>query len=143
MYCSKCSYTSFDHLSNCPKCGLDWTEEKKKLNLDWLQSGGQPWLVNGLDPSGQEDVHQEPADEGYYFNPVVSSAENVLGNEGEETGGSIKKVHSSDDAPSFSLDMGTELEPDKEYPVKESTPRIQEEIEFPDLDLSEPKKNGK
>ena len=142
MYCSKCSYTSFDHLSNCPKCGLDWTEEKKKLNLDWLQSGDQPWLVNGPHNSGQKDVHHGSADEDY-FNPEISSEDSELVKEEEETGESIKKVHSPDDAPSFSLDLGGELEPDKEYAVKESSPRIQEEIEFPDLDLSEPKDNGK
>jgi len=36
MYCAKCKYTSFDHVSACPKCGRDWEEERKTLNLDWL-----------------------------------------------------------------------------------------------------------
>ena len=36
MYCVKCKYTSFDHLENCPKCGYDWMETRKNLNLDWL-----------------------------------------------------------------------------------------------------------
>ncbi len=36
MFCPKCHYTSFDHLTKCPKCSYDWSEEKKKLNIDWL-----------------------------------------------------------------------------------------------------------
>lgn len=36
MFCPKCHFTSFDHLDNCPKCGYDWTETKKMLNLDWI-----------------------------------------------------------------------------------------------------------
>ncbi len=36
MFCHYCKYTSFDYLPSCPKCGRDWTQEKKALNLDWV-----------------------------------------------------------------------------------------------------------
>ncbi len=36
MFCPKCRYTSFDHLKKCPKCGYDWSDVRKTLNLDWL-----------------------------------------------------------------------------------------------------------
>ena len=36
MFCTHCKYTSFDYLPSCPRCGRDWTQEKKALNLDWL-----------------------------------------------------------------------------------------------------------
>ena len=48
MYCIKCKYTSFDHLDNCPKCGNNWKETKKILNLDWLP------------PPPETDSSQEP-----------------------------------------------------------------------------------
>lgn len=36
MFCPKCHYTSFDHLTKCPKCNYEWSEEKRKLNIEWL-----------------------------------------------------------------------------------------------------------
>lgn len=37
MFCLKCKYTSFDYLDSCPECGFNWKQQKKDLNLDWLQ----------------------------------------------------------------------------------------------------------
>jgi len=36
MYCKKCKYTTFDHLTRCPQCGYNWQKEKKSFGLDWL-----------------------------------------------------------------------------------------------------------
>jgi len=36
MYCKSCKFTSFDHLQACPRCGQDWSDVQKALNLDWL-----------------------------------------------------------------------------------------------------------
>lgn len=47
MYCSKCKYTSFDNLGKCPKCGDDWSELKKKINLEWVGHNDTPWLEIG------------------------------------------------------------------------------------------------
>lgn len=33
MKCPKCSYTSFDYLDECKKCGKDLTEHKEKYNI--------------------------------------------------------------------------------------------------------------
>lgn len=44
MYCNKCRYVSHDYLSSCPKCGQDWSEEKKKMGLDWIVKQERGWL---------------------------------------------------------------------------------------------------
>lgn len=44
MYCKKCKYHSFDHVSACPKCGTDWEETRKALYLNWITSSGYNWL---------------------------------------------------------------------------------------------------
>ncbi|MBT8763953.1 hypothetical protein KFV02_08415 [Desulfohalobiaceae bacterium Ax17] len=45
MYCNKCDYTSFDHLSSCPKCGYDWDDDREKLNLKWVGYNETKWIT--------------------------------------------------------------------------------------------------
>lgn len=45
MYCKKCKYHAFDHVSTCPKCGADWEETRKALYLNWLTSRGHDWFA--------------------------------------------------------------------------------------------------
>jgi hypothetical protein len=47
MYCSACKFTTFDHPSACPKCGVNWLPAKEKLNLGWITTRGYDWLVEG------------------------------------------------------------------------------------------------
>jgi hypothetical protein len=47
MYCSKCKFTSFDHPSACPKCGVEWNVFKEKLNLSWITAPGYDWIAGG------------------------------------------------------------------------------------------------
>ncbi len=44
MFCSKCKFTSFDHLPKCPKCGFEWTKAREDLQLSWLQAAGYNWF---------------------------------------------------------------------------------------------------
>ncbi len=44
MYCKKCKFHSFDHVSKCPKCGADWEESRKALYLNWITASGVNWL---------------------------------------------------------------------------------------------------
>ncbi|NLY40767.1 MAG: hypothetical protein GX055_03980 [Desulfovibrionales bacterium] len=36
MYCKRCKFHSFDHLKDCPKCGITWEESRQALGLAWL-----------------------------------------------------------------------------------------------------------
>ena len=45
MFCPKCKFTSSDHLNDCPKCGTDWTNAKKTLELTWLTPEAAPWFA--------------------------------------------------------------------------------------------------
>lgn len=47
MYCKKCKFHSFDHVSACPKCGADWEESRKALYLNWISASGVSWLQQG------------------------------------------------------------------------------------------------
>lgn len=53
MYCKKCKFHSFDHVSACPKCGADWEESRKALYLNWISASGVNWLK-------QEAAAQQP-----------------------------------------------------------------------------------
>jgi hypothetical protein len=55
MYCSKCKFTSFDHVPACPKCGYDWQQARTALNLGWLHSTGYEWFT------ASEEAEIEPA----------------------------------------------------------------------------------
>jgi hypothetical protein len=44
MYCKKCKFHSFDHVSACPKCGADWEDVRKALYLNWIASNEANWL---------------------------------------------------------------------------------------------------
>lgn len=46
MYCKKCKFHSFDHVSACPKCGADWEESRKALYLNWILASGTNWLTH-------------------------------------------------------------------------------------------------
>ncbi|GAB6057937.1 hypothetical protein [Desulfonatronum parangueonense] len=68
MYCPKCKYTSFDHLSTCPNCRYDWQQIRSTLNLTWLQSAGFEWFPGPRDlsqgmavPSASLDTLEAPA----------------------------------------------------------------------------------
>ena len=45
MYCKKCRFHSFDHVSACPKCGADWEETRKALYLNWITASGVNWVA--------------------------------------------------------------------------------------------------
>ena len=48
MYCKKCKFHSFDHVSACPKCGADWEESRKALYLNWISATGVNWLAQNV-----------------------------------------------------------------------------------------------
>lgn len=54
MYCSKCKFTSFDHVPVCPKCGLDWKDSRDKLNVTWLTGVGFNWF-SGKPSTGPDE----------------------------------------------------------------------------------------
>lgn len=53
MYCKKCKFHSFDHVSACPKCGADWEESRKSLYLNWITAGGVNWLAKDAAPTAK------------------------------------------------------------------------------------------
>ena len=65
MKCNKCSYTSFDHNQNCPKCNHDLVAEATKMNLPSYLSS-PPYLLASLLGGTDEYVKiipsQEPSD---------------------------------------------------------------------------------
>lgn len=48
MYCKKCRFHSFDHVSTCPKCGADWEEGRKALYLNWITASGVNWTAPAM-----------------------------------------------------------------------------------------------
>ena len=57
MKCPKCSYTSFDYLKKCKKCGELLEDSRKSLNLKM----GEPTLFSGLKDEPSEAGESETA----------------------------------------------------------------------------------
>lgn len=67
MYCTKCRYTSFDHLPVCPKCGFDWQDAREALQLSWLQSVGHDWFEHARQNGQAVPEKEAPSVEGPDF----------------------------------------------------------------------------
>jgi len=67
MYCKSCKYTSFDHLQSCPRCGQDWSEVQKALNLDWL-------VEPAPQPKGQDSPYLNPEEFAFQNQQETSTA---------------------------------------------------------------------
>ena len=67
MYCKSCKYTSFDHLQSCPRCGQDWSEVQKALNLDWL-------VEPASQPKGQASPYLNPEEFAFQDQQETSTA---------------------------------------------------------------------
>lgn len=110
MYCTHCKYTSFDYLPTCPRCGRDWSEEKKDLNLMWVE------------PSVYEGKHQRQ---------VVTSPPD----QPQPT-----QAASDSKAPSIPAEKPAQAQPSQSIPTTSAAPLLEanqnpeEEISFPGLD---------
>ena len=63
MYCKKCKFHSFDHVSACPKCGTDWEESRKALYLNWISATGIKWLAQNVAQPTAASASKPAADE--------------------------------------------------------------------------------
>ena len=62
MYCKKCKFHSFDHVSACPKCGADWEESRKALYLNWITATGVNWLAQDAAAQPAAAASSKPVD---------------------------------------------------------------------------------
>lgn len=127
MYCSKCKYTSFDNLDKCPKCGEDWTELKKKINLEWVGHNATPWLEIGEDELASAKDNKSniisgfDADEDIDFsfdeNEAGEDLEEMLTDTEEET--EEKRPSEENIIDYFGEEEGTSQEPVLEFGLDE------------------------
>jgi len=124
VYCSKCAYTSFDHLSRCPKCGFDWGQDRIKMNLDWLQEDGQPWL--NLEYA--ELDHRQ----GDYAEQYGKQSPHAMAG-GREEKFEPQFEPDRDSAPlSLELDLAEDTSEEKQRTIRRSSLDPSREKEFPD-----------
>ncbi len=130
MFCTHCKYTSFDYLPSCPRCGRDWTPEKKALNLDWLVA------------SAPEGKHQRQVDQGEASTSLAASASEIWSAPLQS-----KPDSKQASAPSSRLKSNPDQDLLKEGHLLEGQPRDQKqthisnkqdfnenELDFPELD---------
>ena len=69
MKCLKCGYTSFDYLRECKKCGENFDDSRKALNLKM----GEPTLFAGLkdEPQGAKKSELEKPEETVDSTPTI------------------------------------------------------------------------
>ena len=58
MRCHKCGYISFDHLSECKKCGVDLVATRDKLGLAFMKPS-EPFLLGSLIKDNRSDARTE------------------------------------------------------------------------------------
>ena len=154
MYCRKCRYTSFDHLGKCPKCGLEWNEERKKLGIEWLSAAGKGWLEMSNQTDEDSESHNrgsEPDEIDFYPEQVEDETEgSLLHSENPFPDAGDKTVSTPVSHSGFDIDPGFEqidAEPDEVSPGFEEVVPELEEIDAgleetvsgmePDLDFEE------
>jgi hypothetical protein len=153
MFCPKCKFTTFDHLSKCPKCSYDWSDARKKLNLDWLlepaaHQGQSDQSHLQLVKSGQQAA-QQTQEQGELFegvlseddeqapSPVVEDEDNdsdTIELEPEPEEETVRSASEESDDNSI-LDLGSleeEQEEDEGQEAGEIT--VDDDISFPELD---------
>jgi hypothetical protein len=117
MKCPKCSYTTFDYLDTCPRCGKDMTAEKAKLNISSIKPK-PPFLLGSL----TGDLSDSSVGI-----PIPEDSEGVV----EEMKLKDEKVY--DDGSELDINMEEESLSEPGKPRK----KVVEEFDLGDLDLSE------
>ncbi len=117
MKCPKCSYTTFDYLDTCPRCGKDMTAEKAKLNISSIKPK-PPFLLGSLTGDLSDSSVGIPIPEG---------------SEGVAEEMKLKDEEVYDDGSELDINMEEESLSEPGKPRKEAV----EEFDLGDLDLSE------
>ena len=121
MKCPKCSYTTFDYLDTCPRCGKDMTAEKAKLNISSIKPK-PPFLLGSLTGDLSDSSVGIPIPE----DSEEVAEEMKLKDEEVYDDGSELDINMEEES---ALPLSEESEPEKEEAV--------EEFDLGDLDLSE------
>jgi hypothetical protein len=90
MKCPKCGYNSFEHLSECKKCGQDLADHKAKFNLRGFYAAGQ---------AAQEVIADAPVD-------VSPAAEETSGDDSVDFGFDFLEEEDPVDAAEKSVSLG-------------------------------------
>lgn len=112
MFCTRCKYTSFDYLPSCPRCGRDWTEAKRTLNLEWVVA------------SAPERRHQRQVPENEAGLPPTASRSGSDQGPGEPFGAG-HEARSSSPQPHLDAQSGSHVHENNGG---------EDELDFPDLD---------
>ncbi|MGM0611638.1 MAG: hypothetical protein ACQES5_11220 [Thermodesulfobacteriota bacterium] len=149
MYCSKCKYTSFDHLDKCPKCGQNWSETKKALNLEWLGYNEKPWIDEARADFGFEKNDEPQLISGYDESEDMEFTfdENSGQNEDNEveieelaetsTDDGIIDYFQEDTEESGEPVLEFELEENKSGPREKEPENLEDEIDISQLEWEE------
>lgn len=107
MYCKKCRFHSFDHVSACPKCGADWEETRKALYLNWITASGVNWVAAAK-------AAQETASAG-----AAKAAPAAAGRPADELPGMAMPTPT----PAKSEDLDMSLFPELDFSMEDSAPK--------------------
>lgn len=149
MYCNKCRYVSYDYLSSCPKCGQDWSEERKKMGLDWIVKQEHGWLETK--PAADAHVSERFAETATETDGVQFRGEEdmlIESNESKVSADSMSDHNVGDDSIEI-LDQEVDNQLESRFLDPVDTKKVKsrsdssrksliekdDDIEFPDLEL--------
>ena len=128
MFCIHCKYTSFDYLPSCPRCGRDWSQEKKTLNLDWLVASAPEGKHQRQVSPGEADASFAETPSGTWSAPVEGTPET---NRFAAPASKPLSPYSQD----FEDKRGTHQPGDEHQPqIPEDAEFTENELDFPELD---------
>jgi len=116
MYCKKCKFHSFDHVSTCPKCGADWEETRKALYLNWITASGTNWLAPATSAS-----QAAPATSPFVSETAGSDTFPSMGDSSDGYYATTPHMESSPPNPR-DADIDVSLFPELDFTMTESKP---------------------
>ena len=135
MYCKKCQYISHDHMDRCPKCGLNWNQERKKLGIEWLKPPQGSWLKSVLD-QGAETMMS-----GLLSDDKAFHSQQLVGHRHGSSVASLDQDKSAEHKASLMSQKGADSRKEAINQKKPPDPRQDYEIEYPDLEIIDSDEN--
>ena len=135
MYCKKCQYISHDHMDRCPKCGLDLTQERKKLGIEWLKPPQGSWLESVLDQDAETKMS------GFLSDDKALHPLQLAGHRHGSSATSQDQDKSAEHKASLMSQKGSDSRKEAINPKKSPEQGQDYEIEYPGLEIIDSDEN--
>jgi|GEM_PF-4639180 len=122
-------------MDRCPKCGLDWARERKKLGIEWLKPPQGSWLESVLDQGA------ETKKSGLLSDDKAFHSQQLAGHRHGSSASSPDQGKSAEHKATLMPQKGSDRRKEAINQKKSSDPGQDYEIEYPDLEIIDTDEN--